>query len=343
MKVFAITEKHTMGDVKHLQEIEVDKPKPEGHSILVRIKAIATNPIDYKWLASTSDTTEKLDTPLIVGWDASGIVEEVGSDASLFKPGDEVFFAGDITKPGAYGEYTVIDERIVGKKPSTVSWSKAAALPLTSLTAWEAMIDKLHIPIDPSQNEGKTILITAAAGGVGSIATQIAKKVLGLTVIATASRPETAQFVKQNGADFVVNHHEKYQPQLDTIGITTGLDYIMHCTDVSEELFNEFTEIIKPFGSIASISTSSVRVDLQKLFWKAITYCGELMFTRPMEGVDLLRQHEILDEVSRLVDEGVLSSTEQRSFPLTASTLQEALIIQHSGKAIGKTTLFFEK
>lgn len=337
MKAFVVDEKKPFGELDHLREAEVPKPVPSGHDLLVKIKAIATNPVDYKVLGGEP---EKLETPLVVGYDASGIVEAVGPDATLFKVGDEVYFAGSMFRaPGTYAEYTVVDDRIVGKKPTSLSWSEAAAIPLTSLTAWEGMVDKLKIPTDKSQNKGKTILITAAAGGVGSIAIQIAKKVLGLTVIGTASRPETEEFVKGNGADYVVNHRHKYKPQLEKLGIDS-LDYVYHLTDITDELFEEFADIVKPFGGIASVS-AGIKADLMKLFFKSISFCPEFMFTRPMTGVGQERQNEILNEVSKLLDEGVLKSTEQQTFELTVDNLKKALEIQHSGKAIGKITLAF--
>ena len=342
MKAFAVDQYKPIADLSHLKQVDLPMPdKPQGHDLIVQVKAVATNPIDYKRLANLGKHQQpfELKHPLVVGWDATGIVQQIGPDVTLFKPGDEVMFAGDFFRPGAFAQYTKVDERITALKPNNLSWSEAAALPLTSLTAWEALVDRLHISTNKDDNKDKTILITAAAGGVGSTATQIAKKVLGLTVIATASRPETTHYAKRRGADHVVSHKEQYKPQLKAIDIE-NVDYILHCSDLTPELFTEFTDIVKPFGSIASIWPSAT-VDLMQLFWKSINFSTELMFTRPNTGVTIQRQHHILTNISQLVEEGVLESTETETFDLTLENLRGALEKQATGKAIGKITLTF--
>ena len=340
MKAFVIDEKKEMGDLTHLREAtDIPKPAAKGQDIVVKIKAVATNPIDYKVLGMGGPC--ELDDPLTVGYDAAGIVDSVGPDTTIFKEGDEVFFSGSMTRAGTFAEYTAVDERIVGKKPSNLSWSKAAAMPLTTLAAWEAMVDKLHIPVDKEANAGKTILITAAAGGVGSIATQIAKNVLGLTVIGTASRPETEAYAKDRGCDYIVSHRSEYKPQLEELGID-GVDYVLNLSVLKPEIIDQYADIVKPYGAIASI-LAEVVVDLQVLFVKSISFCPVLMFTRPMFGVDMERQNEILNEASNLLDEGVLESTETETFELTLENLKKALEMQQSGKGIGKTTLSFSE
>lgn len=352
MKAFAVTSYKAMGDLSHLQEVSVPKPSvPTGHDIVIKVKAVATNPIDYKRLGNLGnmEADYEVDGPLIVGWDAAGIVEQTGPDVTLFQTGDEVMFAGDFFRAGAFAEYTVADERIVAKKPSNLSWNEAAALPLTMLTAWESLVDQLKISTNKADNDGKTILVTAGAGGVGSAAIQIAKNVLGLTVIGTASRAETIKYCKSRGADHVVSHREAFKPQLLAVlstsaGDQSSVDYILHASDLTPELFTEFVDVVKPFGGIVCIWPSAT-VDLMQLFWKSINFSAELMFTRPGlkdNDAQISRQHEILTEVCKLVEQGVLTSAETGTKELTLGNLREVMDIQASGKAIGKMTLSFE-
>ena len=344
MRAFAVTSYKPLGFLKHLEEVTVPKPTATGHDIVVKVKAVATNPIDYKRLGNlgNSDAKYEVDGPLIVGWDASGIVEEVGPDVTLYQPGDEVMFAGDFFRAGAFAEYVAVDSRIVGRKPSNINWSEAAALPLTFLTAWEGLTDQLKISTKKEENAGKTVLVTGGAGGVGSAAVQIAKKVLGLTVISTASRPETVDFTRSCGADHVVSHRESFAPQLEKLGIE-AVDYVFHCSDLSPALFTEFIDIVKPFGGIVSIWPSAT-VDLMLLFWKSINFSAELMFTRPGMKANphqMLRQHEILNDVCKFVEEGTLFSTEKMTKDMTLENLRKLLELQASGEAIGKMTLCF--
>ena len=322
MKAFAISEYKPMGEIDHLVQVLVPKPSaPTGHDVLVKIKAVATNPVDFKRLANFGDTTASYDVdgPLIVGWDSAGIIESVGDQVTLFQKGDEVMFAGDLFRPGCFAEYTLVDERVVAKKPKSVSWSQTASLPLVSLTAWEAMVDQLKIS---EKDAGKTILITAGAGGLGATAITIAKKVLNLRVIASASRTDTAEFATARGADFIVSHRDPYQPQLEKLGFDS-VDYVLHCADLTPELFKEFTEIVKPFGGIASIWPAA-SVDLMLLFWKCINFSPEFMFTRTKTGVTIERQHEILTEVGKLVDNGDFKVAETRTWELNAENLRES-------------------
>lgn len=345
MKAFAITEYKPMGNLSALKEVTIPKPKATGKDLLVRVKAVATNPIDYKRLANLGKDTEAYEggeeNPLIVGWDAAGIVEQVGEDTSLFQVGDHVMFAGDFFRPGAFAEYALVDERIVGSKPANLTWSQAASVPLTSLTAWEALKDQLKISGLPQDNADKTILITGGAGGVATVAIQIAKRVLGLTVIATGSRTESIEYVKKMGADHVINHRESLTEQLKTLEIEE-LDYIFHGVDLTPELYTEFIALVKPFGSIVSIWPSA-KVDLMDLFWKSINFSAVLMFTRPtLKNKESQHQHNSLSEIAKLLEDGVLEHREEEHFPLTVDNLREALEKQASGKAIGKITLSFE-
>jgi NADPH:quinone reductase-like Zn-dependent oxidoreductase len=252
-------------------------------------------------------------------------------------------FAGNFFRAGSFAEYVAIDDRIVAKKPSNLSWNQAAALPLTMLTAWESLIDQLKISTNKADNADKVLLVTAGAGGVGSAAIQIAKNILGLKVIGTASRTETSDFVKSRGADHVISHREAYTPQLEVLGFES-VDYILHASDLTPEIFTEFTDIVKPFGGIVSIWPSAT-VDLMQLFWKSINFSAELMFTRPGmkdNEAQITRQHDILTKVSKLVEEGVLTTAETSTKSLTLDNLREVLEFQASGKAIGKMTLSFD-
>lgn len=342
MKAFAVEEYHAAGDLSALKQVEIDKPSPEPRDLIVKIKAVATNPIDVKRLANMGNhTAVHTGPPLVVGWDAAGIIESVGRDVSLFKMGDEVMFAGDITRQGCFAEYTSVDERIVALKPHKFSFSQAAAVPLTSLTAWEALVDRLGINEDPAKNAGRTILITGGAGGVATIAIELAKKVFGLTVIASASRPETMAKVKELGADHVVNHHQSLQEQVKEIGMDE-VDYILHCVKLTTELFADFCTLLKPFGSMCSIVPDAV-VNLGLLKGKSLRVAAELMFTRPRLRTEAcFRRHEILTKVADLITAGRLTDRSSHSQPLTLENLRSTLGTQATGAAIGKMTLHFE-
>ncbi len=316
---------------------EMEKPVPSGFDLLVKISAISVNPVDFK-IRQTAATNAILDTPKIIGWDAVGIVEAVGDKTSKFKVGDEVYYAGDITRSGSNAEYQLIDERIVGFKPKNLSITEAAAIPLTGLTAWESLFDR--IKVNPASDKGKTVLILAGAGGVGSIAIQIAKKVAGLTVIATASRPDSVKWCKDFGADFVVNHYD-LKAELEKIG-HAQVDYILDFVDL-EGYWETAAEIIKPQGHIVSITGSSKPLNLDMLKMKSVTFSWELMYTRSMFTTnDMEKQHEILNEISKLLDDGTLKTTLTTTLNgFTVDNLKEAHKMQESGKTIGKTVIQF--
>jgi NADPH:quinone reductase len=247
-------------------EFETGKPTPVNQELLVKIKAVSVNPVDFKIRQNSAKDTV-LEQPKIIGWDAVGVVEAVGENVSLFNIGDEVFYAGDITKQGSNAEYQVIDERIVGKKPKTLTNEASAATPLTALTAWEILFDRMRISSE--KDKGKTLLIIGGAGGVGSIAIQLAKKLLGLKVIATASRPETIAWCKQMGADIVVNHKDLVN-EVRKEGIQF-VDFIVDFVDANY-YWDSMAELIKPQGHIASITGSAVPVLLNKLKTKSVTF-----------------------------------------------------------------------
>ncbi|MCC9624410.1 zinc-binding alcohol dehydrogenase family protein [Thalassospira sp. MA62] len=316
-------------------ELETETPTPEGHDILVRVKGVGVNPVDYKVRKGKQDDGSFK----VLGWDAAGVVEAVGKDVTLFKAGDEVWYAGDVTRPGSNSELQLVDERIVSQKPKSLSFSEAAALPLTTITAWEAMFERMQIDhTAKTENADKTILIIGGAGGVGSIAIQLAK-LAGLKVIATASRPETIEWVKKMGADQVVNHRNPLGDELAAIGID-AVEYAF-CTSEIDQYFDVMADIIAPQGRIVTITESEVPHNIGKLQGKSASFSYELMFTRPMfKTPDMIEQHKLLATVAGLVDQGVIMNTANEYFgALTPETLQKAHALLESGKAIGKITL----
>ncbi len=318
-------------------EFETEKPTPAGCDLLVKISAISVNPVDFKVRQNAAKDTI-LDTPKIIGWDAVGTVEAAGDKTSIFKAGDEVYYAGDITRSGSNAEYQLIDERIVGHKPKNLTIAEAAAIPLTGLTAWESLFDR--IKVNPGTDKGKTALLLAGAGGVGSIAIQIAKKVAGLTVIATASRPESEKWCKQLGADYVINHHN-LKAELEKTG-HSQVDYILDFVDLGA-YWEIAADIIKPQGHIVSITGSSKPLNLNLLKNKSVTFSWEFMYTRSMFTTDDMdKQHQILDEIADLLDAGTLKTTLTTTLQgFTVENLKKAHQMQESGTTIGKTVIQF--
>ena len=302
---------------------------------MVKIAAISVNPVDFKIRESAAKDTV-LETPKIIGWDAVGTVEAVGDTTSKFKVGDQVYYAGDLTRSGSNAEYQLIDERIVGHKPKNLSIAEAAAIPLTGLTAYESLFDR--IKVNPETDKGKTVLVLAGAGGVGSMAIQLAKKIGNLTVIATASREDSVQWCKDLGADFVVNHHN-LKEELEKIG-HSQVNYILDYVDL-EGYWDKMAEIIKPQGHIVSITESSKPLNLNILKAKSVTFSWELMYTRSMFGTeDIERQHFILNTIADLLDAGTIKTTLTTTLEgFTVDNLKKAHQMQESGKTIGKTVI----
>jgi NADPH2:quinone reductase len=317
---------------------ETEKPTPSGFDLLVKVAAVAVNPVDFKVRQSAAKDTTVLDKPKIIGWDAVGTVVAVGEKVSLFEAGDEVYYAGDLTRSGSNAAFQLVDERIVGKKPRSLSIPEAAALPLTGLTAWESIFD--HMKVKLKKANGKTILILAGAGGVGSIAIQIAKQIAGLTVIATASRTETKSWCISMGADFVVNHHH-LKSDLAKIG-QNQVDYVLDCVDING-YWETITAVIKPQGHIVTIAGSNEPINLMLLKNKSVSFSWEFMFTRSMYKTDdMIKQHEILNEIAEWVDKGILKSTLRTTMNgLTAANFKKAHEMQESGKSIGKTVIIY--
>ncbi|WP_264523754.1 zinc-binding alcohol dehydrogenase family protein [Flavobacterium sp. N502536] len=316
---------------------ETPKPVPGARDLVVKISAVSVNPVDFKIRQNSAKDTV-LENPKIIGWDAVGIVEAVGEKVTLFKVGDEVFYAGDITKPGSNAEYQSIDERIVGRKPKSLSIEESAVMPLTGLTAWEILFDRIRI--NPEKDKGKSILIIGGAGGVGSIAIQLAKKIAGLTVIATASRPETIAWCKEQGADFVVDH-KNLIASVQEAGFQQ-VDFILDFVDTNS-YWDIMVELIKPQGHIASITGSSDPVALNKLKNKSASFSWELMYTRSMfETDDMQEQHIILNKLADLLDKGILKSTLNLTLNgLTVGNFKKAHELLESGKTIGKIAIKF--
>jgi len=298
--------------------------------------------VDVKQITNRGgDPNVPIESPLIPGWDASGVVEAVGTEATLFKPGDEVYFAGAINRAGSFAEYTVVDERIVGRKPSSLIHEDAAALPLTSLTAWEMLVEGFGIPVpadvgDETVNRNKTLLVLGGAGGVGSIALQIAKHALKIgRVIGSASRAETVAYSKAHGADYTINHRNPLADELAKLGLK-GVDFIFN-TSEPDPVIEQLIELVNPLGKIGHILPIQKPVNTAPLFMKRGSLVWEMMFARGVYGVEPERQGAILNRVASLVDSKVLRSTANVRFAW--DKLAEALALQGSGRAIGKIVL----
>ena len=334
MKAVALTRYLPIDDPESLFDVDLPVPPATGRDLLVRVEAVSVNPVDTKVRAPKP----KIETvPRILGWDASGVVESVGADVTGFQPGDEVYYAGDLTRPGTNSQYHLVDERIVGRKPRTLTFAEAAALPLTAITAWESLFERLGVDCTAG-NAGCSLLILAGAGGVGSIAIQLAK-LAGLTVIATASRTETRAWVKGLGADHVVDHREPLPAQLAEIG-HREVDLIANFSD-TDAYWAAMAEMIKPQGGIVSIVENARPVEIGLLKSKSASFSWEFMFTRSMfQTADMGRQGALLNEVSALVDAGTLRTTLTETLaPINAYNLRAAHAKSESGRTIGKIAL----
>ncbi|WP_322906232.1 zinc-binding alcohol dehydrogenase family protein [Paenibacillus campi] len=335
MKAVGLTRYLPIDQPDSLQDVTVPMPTANGYDLLVRVEAISVNPVDTKLRAPKSKVEPE---PRILGWDVAGVVEAVGEQVEGFQPGDEVYYAGSVTRAGGNSQYHVVDSRIAAHKPSSIDFAAAAALPLTAITAWEGIYERLGIAHDPATNAGKTILIINAAGGVGSIATQIARHA-GLTVVGTASRAETEEWTLAHGTQHVINHHQPLLPQLQELGIGE-VDYIF-CLNQTDTHWQGMAEAIAPQGRICSIVETSHPVDLGLLKDKSASFAWEFMFTRAKYGTaDMQEQQRILQQVAALVDEGVFHSTEaERLSPINAENLREAHRQLEAGSMIGKLVL----
>lgn len=330
MKAVGFTHYLPVENTNAFLDLNIEKPTPTGRDILVNVKAVAINPVDTK-VRAPKDKTEN--PARIIGYDASGIVDAVGPDVTLFKPGDEVYYAGDITRSGSNAEYHLVDERIVGHKPKSLSHAEAAALPLTTITAYEAFFDRLGIARDGG-SKGQSILIIGAGGGVGSIGIQLAKQA-GLTVIATASRPETDKWVRALGADHVVNHREDMVQQVRALGLA-HVDHIAIFNDMRH--WNTAVELIRPQGGIVSIEDTDQPMPMGGMKSKAASFHWEFMFARSMHKTpDMIEQHHLLSYVADQVDAGRIKTTvSEVLYPINAANMREAHRLVETGQAKGK-------
>jgi zinc-binding alcohol dehydrogenase family protein len=334
MKAVALTRYLPITDPESLFNVDLPKPQAAGRDLLVRVEAVSVNPVDTKVRAPKPDVEK---TPRVLGWDAAGVVESVGPNVTSFRPGDDVFYAGDITRPGTNSEYHLVDGRIVGHKPSSLSFAEAAALPLTSITAWETLFERLGVDRD-ADNSDRTLLILGGAGGVGSIAIQLAKW-SGLIVIATASRPETQDWVKGLGADHVVDHRQPLPPQLAAIG-HKEVNFIANFNN-TDAYWVVMAESIKPQGRIVSIVENDHPVEIGLLKSKSASFGWVFMFTRAMfQTADMAEQGKILDRIAQLVDAGIIRTTLTETLsPISASNMRAAHAKSESGRTIGKVAI----
>lgn len=334
MKAVALTRYLPINDPESLLDVELPKPEPKGRDLLVRVQAISVNPVDTK-VRSPKSAVEP--APKVLGWDASGIVESVGSDVSKFKAGDAVFYAGDITRQGSNAEFQLVDERLVGQKPQSLTFSEAAALPLTTLTAWEGLYERLGIDRNGA-HRGQRLLIIGGAGGVGSIAIQLAK-LAGLTVIATASRPETRNWALRMGAHHIIDHRKPLEPQLAELRLS-DIHFIANFSN-TDDYWPAMAGIIRPQGKILAIVENRAPLEMNLLKSKSATFVWEFMFTRSMFKTDDQGQQGIaLNKAAELVDAGKLRTTLFESItPINAANVRRAHALLESGKAIGKVAL----
>ena len=339
MKAIGYTKSLPINDPESLTDIELPQPVATGRDLLVKVKAIAVNPVDYKIRLNVASED---DNYKVIGWDAVGEVIATGEAATQFKPGDAVYYAGDLNRQGTNAEYQLVDERLVGSKPKSLSDAEAAALPLTTITAWELLFEHLSLQ---QQSPGSTeksdevILVVGAAGGVGSILIQIAKAITGATIIATASRESSQAWVKKLGADHVVDHTKPLQPQIEDLGI----GQVTHIASLNgtEYYFESYIDLLAPFGKIAMIDDPSNPLDVMKLKLKSQSLHIEFMFARSMfNAVDMDEQSRLLSRVADLVDQGYIQTTSGKNLgTINAENLKAAHEELESGKAIGKIVL----
>ena len=342
MKAVGYIKSLPINDPESLTDIEQPQPIATGHDLLVKVKAIAVNPVDYKIRQRVSPAEgPNKKSHKVLGWDAVGEVVATGEAATQFQPGDAVYYAGDLNRQGSNAEYQLVDERLVGTKPKSLSDAEAAALPLTTITAWELLFEHLSIQQqspDSKEKSNEVILVVGAAGGVGSILIQLAKTITGATIIATASRESSQIWVKKLGAHHVVDHTKPLQPQIEALGI----GQVTHVASLNstDSYFDSYTELLAPFGKIAMIDDPK-SVDVMKMKPKSLSLHIEFMFARSMfKATDMNKQSRLLNRVSDLIDQGYIQTTVGKNLGIiNAENLKVAHKELESGRSIGKIVL----
>ncbi|KJC40654.1 NADPH:quinone reductase [Bradyrhizobium sp. LTSP849] len=334
MKAVGYKKSLPIEDADSLIDFETAKPAPKGRDIRVAVKAISANPVDYKMRKRAAPAEGEVK---ILGYDAAGVVDAVGPEVTLFKPGDEVFYAGSIQRPGTNSEFHLVDERIVGNKPKSLSFAQAAALPLTSITAWELLFDRLGaVPgksVDP-----RTLLITGGAGGVGSILIQLARRLTGLTVLATATRPESQKWCFDLGAHAVIDHGKPIKEQIEKLKLPPVA--LVASLTFTEQHYKAIADVMAPQGRFGLIDDPP-EFTVSAFKGKAISVHWESMFTRSsFQTPDMIAQHHLLNDVADLIDKGVLRTTLDQTFgTINAANLKRAHALLESGKSRGKIVL----
>ena len=334
MKAIAYYQSLPIDHAEALLDVELPAPQPGPRDLLVRVMAISVNPVDTKIRRNVSPGAGEAK---VLGWDVAGEVLEVGAEVRQFRPGDKVFYAGAIDRAGANSELHVVDERIVGRMPGSLDFARAAALPLTAITAWELLFERLGVR-EGKGDERQSLLVIGAAGGVGSILVQLARQLTGLTVIGTASRAETQQWVRQLGAHHVIDHSQPLLPQLKALG-HDQVSMVASLTHTDQHL-DQLIEALAPQGKLALIDDPA-QLDVVKLKRKSLSLHWEFMYTRSLfQTEDMVEQHRLLNRVSQLIDDGVLKTTVGEHFGrIDAANLRRAHALLESGKARGKIVL----
>jgi len=334
MKAIGYQQSLPIGDPRSLRDIEQHDPTPGPRDLLVEVRAISVNPVDTKirMRVQPEDGQQQ-----VLGWDAAGVVRAVGSEVSLFKPGDEVFYAGALDRPGANSELHLVDERIVGRKPASLDFAAAAALPLTSITAWELLFERLQVS-EGKEDRGQRLLIVGAAGGVGSILTQLARQLTGLQVIGSASRSDTQAWVRELGAHEVIDHSQPLAAEL----LRHGISNVTHVASLTHTDLHlpQIVEALQPQGRLALIDDPA-SLDISLLKRKSLSLHWEFMYTRSLyQTPDMIAQHHLLNRVAELIDSGVLKTTLGEHYgTINAENLRRAHAFIESGKAKGKIVL----
>lgn len=334
MKAVGFTRSLPATDPQSLIDFQTDVPAPTGTDLLVEVRAVSVNPVDYR---VRRDMGPGNFGTRVLGYDAAGVVSAVGSGCTLFKPGDAVWYAGELMRQGSNSQFHLVDERLVGPKPASLSWADAAALPLTFITAWEGLFEQLRVRRDGSDS-GKTLLILGGAGGVGSILIQLARNV-GLQVIATASRPQSVAQCERYGAHRVIDHGGDIKAQLAAAG-HKNIDLIFSCAEL-DGYFQLATELLAPFGSLCTIVAPNKPVDLGLFKVKALRYAHEFMFTRGMfRTADMIEQHRLLKAGAAMFDAGTLQGTRSATLgPINAANLRAAHVQLETTHTLGKLVL----